>query len=210
MTPVICHRSIIEPTLRLNQCQASQAMFGKCGFHADALLNVLRMNMKPRHPSDDDVEAYSMGKLAYSSLQEFETHLFVCEHCRLRVVEIDQFLKLLNELSPQWRSPINSASADGLFHFKDQRDRRSESRIECSRMAAIHPLCYESNRAQTSLVGLLVDQSASGAGIYLHVPMALGSLVEIRTASKGLHGLVKFCKAMKDKYRIGVELAHLH
>ena len=183
--------------------------YGQFGFHADASLNSLKMTPKRFHPSDDDVEAYSMGKLNGSSLQEFEMHLFVCEQCRMRVVQTEQFLKLLNIATLPSRPQLNSAKADAHAQFEDQRDRRKELRIACSCLAAIRVHASKSNQAEPSIVGLLVDQSVSGAGICAHVPLQLGSFIEIRTATQRFHGVVKSCDLIQNQYRIGVALTYL-
>ncbi len=183
--------------------------YQQIGFHADASLNLLKMTPKRFHRSDDDVEAYSMGKLNGSSLQEFEMHLFVCEQCRMRVVQTEQFLKLLNIATLPSRPQMNSADAEAHARFEDQRDRRKEFRVACTRLAAIRVHASKSNQAEPSIVGLLVDQSVSGAGICAHVPLELGSFIEIRTATQRFHGVVKSCTATHDQYRIGVELTYL-
>lgn len=44
------------------------------------------------HPKGDEVEQYSMNRLAGRDLQCFEEHLLGCPTCQLRVIESDQFV----------------------------------------------------------------------------------------------------------------------
>jgi len=50
-----------------------------------------------RHPSDDEVERYSMNRLAGPELAEFEEHLLICEACQKRLAEEDRFRQAMRD-----------------------------------------------------------------------------------------------------------------
>ncbi len=45
------------------------------------------------HPSEEDLERYSIGKLAEEQLASLEEHLLVCETCQERLSEVDAYVK---------------------------------------------------------------------------------------------------------------------
>lgn len=50
--------------------------------------------MKPNeHVQDDTLEAYVLGRLGEEELDFVEDHMLVCEGCRLRLVEMESFVK---------------------------------------------------------------------------------------------------------------------
>jgi hypothetical protein len=44
-----------------------------------------------QHPTEDDLELFSMGRLARHKQEPIEEHLLVCESCRKCVEELDQY-----------------------------------------------------------------------------------------------------------------------
>jgi hypothetical protein len=44
-----------------------------------------------RHAADEVLERYSMGRLAWAELAEFEQHLLVCDSCQDRLAQEDSF-----------------------------------------------------------------------------------------------------------------------
>ena len=48
--------------------------------------------MASRHISDDDLELYAMDRLAEADAAPVEEHLLVCEGCRERLAEWDEYV----------------------------------------------------------------------------------------------------------------------
>lgn len=44
------------------------------------------------HPSEDSLEVYAIKRTSESETAEVEEHLLICEWCRVRLTEIDQFV----------------------------------------------------------------------------------------------------------------------
>jgi hypothetical protein len=161
------------------------------------------MTSRRPHPSDDDIEAYSMGRLAGSGLQEFETHLFVCQGCRERVVQTDVFLKLLRKAFTNTRPPMKGAKDSEPREAETER--RRQLREVCSKLVAVR--IRGAAKSETPTVGLLVDKSPSGVGIYANSPMEHGVLVSIRTSAIRYHGVVRYCAAHGSMFHLGVEFS---
>lgn len=47
------------------------------------------------HPSDDELEQYSLGRLGDDQAAPLEEHLLLCEACRRRVEEFDEFVAVM-------------------------------------------------------------------------------------------------------------------
>jgi len=52
---------------------------------------ILMSTAKGAHPSDDELELYSLGRLEEEQRNTIEEHLLVCESCRKQVEEFDEF-----------------------------------------------------------------------------------------------------------------------
>jgi len=57
-----------------------------------------------RHMDAEDIERYSMGKLSEQQCAQFEEHLLICETCRIRVAESDEFIRSVQRAGKQIRS----------------------------------------------------------------------------------------------------------
>ena len=57
-----------------------------------------------RHLDDGELEQYSMGNLPESESGAFEEHLLVCEHCRLRLQETDEYAASMRGAAAEFRS----------------------------------------------------------------------------------------------------------
>lgn len=44
------------------------------------------------HPNEDEIEEFVFGRLKGAELEEFEEHLLVCEQCRRRLTETENFV----------------------------------------------------------------------------------------------------------------------
>jgi hypothetical protein len=44
-----------------------------------------------RHPADDTLELFALGRLDAPTLEQVEEHLFVCDRCQATVTEADEF-----------------------------------------------------------------------------------------------------------------------
>ena len=53
------------------------------------------MNIRAGHLSDEVLERYSMGALSEPQSAPLEEHLLLCELCRTRLEELDQFTRLM-------------------------------------------------------------------------------------------------------------------
>lgn len=49
------------------------------------------------HPSDDDIELYSLERLPDEQQQTIEEHLIVCEQCRQRLDQTDEFVAAMQD-----------------------------------------------------------------------------------------------------------------
>jgi hypothetical protein len=56
---------------------------------------IVMPNSPGTHPSDDDLEQYSLGRLGDEQATPLEEHLLVCEACRRRVEEFDEFVAVM-------------------------------------------------------------------------------------------------------------------
>ncbi len=45
-----------------------------------------------RHPSEEALERYALGRVSSSDVAPLEEHLFVCEHCQRRLSETDRYI----------------------------------------------------------------------------------------------------------------------
>lgn len=69
------------------------------------------------HPSDDELELYSLSRLQEVDTARIEEHLLVCQQCRDRLVEIEDFVRTLRvalrelqaEISPEVR-PVGASA----------------------------------------------------------------------------------------------------
>ncbi len=53
---------------------------------------IVMPNSLGSHPSDDELEQYSLGRLGDEQATPLEQHLLLCENCRRRVEEFDEFV----------------------------------------------------------------------------------------------------------------------
>lgn len=51
--------------------------------------------MASRHISDDDLELYAMDRLTEAEAAPVEEHLLVCEGCRERLAEWDEYVRAM-------------------------------------------------------------------------------------------------------------------
>lgn len=56
---------------------------------------IVMPNSLGTHPSDDDLEQYSLGRLGEEQSTPLEEHLLVCDACRRRVEEFDEFVAVM-------------------------------------------------------------------------------------------------------------------
>jgi len=53
------------------------------------------------HPSDDDLELYSMGRTTESESNRIEEHVLVCSYCQDRLEESDEFVALMKDTTKE-------------------------------------------------------------------------------------------------------------
>lgn len=56
-----------------------------------------------RHMDAEDIERYSMGDISEERCAQFEEHLLICETCRIRVAESDEFIRSVQRAGKQIR-----------------------------------------------------------------------------------------------------------
>ncbi|HXB72309.1 MAG TPA: hypothetical protein VNY05_28985 [Candidatus Acidoferrales bacterium] len=64
------------------------------------------------HLDEDELEQYSMGNLPESESDAFEEHLLVCEQCRLRLEEIDEYTASMRGAAAEFRSGQRPAQVE--------------------------------------------------------------------------------------------------
>jgi hypothetical protein len=69
------------------------------------------MHLHSAHLSSDVLEQYSMGKLAEPTL--VEDHLFVCDLCRQRLEETEQFLRNLRHALREGERTVDETKLRG-------------------------------------------------------------------------------------------------
>ena len=50
-----------------------------------------------QHPSDDEIELYALGRLAEARVSTLEEHLLICEPCRARLEEMDEYVAAMRQ-----------------------------------------------------------------------------------------------------------------
>ncbi|MBM3784396.1 MAG: hypothetical protein FJW30_08540 [Acidobacteria bacterium] len=61
-------------------------------FERATIEELMREMRTANHPTEEQIEKYTMGRLAEPHLADFEEHLLVCERCQRRLSEADGFL----------------------------------------------------------------------------------------------------------------------
>jgi hypothetical protein len=78
------------------------------------MMVIVMPNSLGSHPSDDDLEQYSLGRLGEEQAAPLEEHLLVCETCRGRVEEFDEFVAAmraaLRETAHEGPAPARSTA----------------------------------------------------------------------------------------------------
>lgn len=73
------------------------------------------------HPSEEELEAYAMGRVGSrgdeDELEHIETHLLVCEACQDAVTEIDQFVGTIRRTQPAEEKRRTWGRLTNLFSF---------------------------------------------------------------------------------------------
>ncbi len=54
--------------------------------------------------SDAELEQFSLGRMAAADAAGFEEHLLICEFCRRRVTECDEYTKSIRSAAAQSRA----------------------------------------------------------------------------------------------------------
>lgn len=157
-------------------------------------------HVKPIHPSDDRIEMYAMGMLAGLSLRAFEKHLFICRECRTRVEDTDLFLAMLRQAFDSLEDHSGTATRSELASVGAEK--RKKIRNACQRIVALR-LIGDSPPFK-SVVGLLVDESESGMGIYANASLPIGHRVLVWTPAARHCGVISYCVKEKNLFRLGV------
>jgi hypothetical protein len=58
------------------------------------------------HASDEEIDSYSLGRLAEPELFRFETHFLICQACRDRITAVDSMRAALRSLGPRTRRTL--------------------------------------------------------------------------------------------------------
>jgi hypothetical protein len=59
------------------------------------------------HPKEDDIELYCLGGLSGAESARFDSHIFACPICQLRVLLEKDFIEALNSTVEVMQRPMN-------------------------------------------------------------------------------------------------------
>jgi hypothetical protein len=90
-----------------------------------------------RHPSDDDLELYSMGRLPEPASIGLEEHIIVCEHCQDRLRESDEYVRLIKDAT----KAIAKREGDSLTQL-NQETTRAKNAVLWLRARTISPAAW--------------------------------------------------------------------
>jgi anti-sigma factor RsiW len=75
-----------------------------------------------KHLEEGDLERYSMGAMPEEEAAPFEEHLLICETCRRRVDDCDEFVAALKSAAAQLCHPtevrVAAAPSSGIQRFR--------------------------------------------------------------------------------------------
>jgi hypothetical protein len=72
---------------------------------------ILMSTARETHPSDDVLELYSLGRMDEGQSAPVEEHLLVCEACRRRVEEFDEFTAAMRAALTEMKAPEPEAES---------------------------------------------------------------------------------------------------
>ncbi len=65
-----------------------------------------------KHPSEDALERYALGRVGAVESEPLEEHLLVCEHCQARLTETDQYILAMRDAAQMLLSKQEEAEAE--------------------------------------------------------------------------------------------------
>ncbi len=146
------------------------------------------------HPSDDELELYSLGRLPEDRLASLEEHLLACEECRKRLAQADEYVAAMR----QALSELNREAGEPA-----ERRRRGEGFV--SRFLAIPKPAWAGAAAAVALLLLVLParhptaapfeiqlSTFRGGGAPLNAPAPAGRELILNLDITGLPALSRF------------------
>jgi hypothetical protein len=59
------------------------------------------------HPKEDDIELYCLGRLSGAESARFDSHIFACPICQVRVLLEEDFIEALDSTVEVMQCPMN-------------------------------------------------------------------------------------------------------
>lgn len=141
-----------------------------------------------RHPTDDQLELYVLGRLTEDETKTLEAHLSGCSECATRLQEASEFFRDFAEAKPE--EPEGG-------------ERRRQHRFFSESPATIQSLSPLD--LHTSEVNV-VDLSENGVKLASAERIGVGSIVRIRLGTAFILGEVRFCIPVGANFHVGVRI----
>jgi hypothetical protein len=142
------------------------------------------------HPAAEELELYAFHKLAPAKISVIETHLEVCEICRKKLREGEEFSGQLHNLRQAHRTGTGA-------------EQRRSRRISTNDSAVAKILEAGSESLMDARV---LDVSAGG--VCLQVPQAVrpGTAIQVNLGNTLVKGEVRYCIEADGSFRLGVQI----
>ena len=144
-----------------------------------------------RHPHDDEVQLYILGRLPAAEVDLFERHLLNCPECTERLAASARFVAQIIDLKKD----------------SGQSDRRMGPRFRTADTGSLRcfsPLLSERWPIQ------IVNVSRDGLGLLAPTGLSNGALVQVHVGDVFALGEVRYSKHVgENQYRTGVRLLDL-
>jgi hypothetical protein len=109
-----------------------------------------------RHPAEELLEKYAMGKIAEDQLPSLEEHLLVCSDCQVRMADMDDYVQAANAAAAELER-THAAGKPSLWEFLSGDFWRIPKPVWAAGLAA----------AVVAMVVPFAHQSVPGTEVYL-------------------------------------------
>ena len=153
--------------------------------------------------SEEVIEQYALGMLSEAEVGEFEEHLLVCQSCREKLAETDDFVHVIRSALLRVLSE-NTGKTSGHSDAQVLRDRRCELRFPCADRVPVR--LKGGPPALEAVTARLMNSSESGACIRVDHAVAVGlRLKMIVREADALHGEVRYCSRKHGHHLVGLQ-----
>ncbi len=156
-----------------------------------------------KHPSEDALERYVLGRVGAVESEPLEEHLLVCEHCQARLTETDQYILAMRDAAQMLLAKQEEASARRLQAARPARPRLA-SRGGTRFLWPAGAMAF----AALAVAMILPEASRHNAGtqqVYLEVSRGAQDLSRTVTAGQRLSVRLSVAEvAASASYRIDV------